>query len=611
MNRTTTMTRAFAACLLTAALAGVALAGDAPSYTLDTDPLRLANKALEKGALDEARSRYEEAVAAGYKLADAHTGLATIAVREGRFAEAEAQFRLAIDAGGGRAAEAHAGLGVVLLRRDQTEAAAAEFTAALAIDADNWLAHYGRARLHLARAEWSQAEAELARGKTCRGVAEHEDLYQQGRALLLLGTGDTAEAEKAALQAVSLNPANPENGEVLARIYTQRGVPALAIAAYEQALTAPGVQPTAPMLHQLGNLYRSQQRYNEARDQYLRAAALDSNYVPVYRDLADLLRRADRHEMAARAYLRYVADAPTDTSAWIGLATSLTALHRYDQACDAAAHARRLDPASVEAQRAFVRAGLHATDPAVKTEAADLMASLPDDGAAWTAAELLDLAAVQMDRKAYDAADSTLARAAAADSTLYQVPFQQGVLALRMGRPQVAVAHFERAAGLAPESAPVQLDLGIAHYQAGQIPEAIAALHAAVERDPTSTTARVMLAQTLAAAGDTAAAEREYREVLSQQPDSAPALRGLGFCRLRAADYQGAVTSYTQATVAEPNSADGWAGLGSAQLGLGNLDAAESAFARARSLDPKNVMLQKGTELLNQARSARKENQPR
>jgi tetratricopeptide (TPR) repeat protein len=117
-----------------------------------------------------------------------------------------------------------------------------------------------------------------------------------------------------------------------------------------------------------------------------------------------------------------------------------------------------------------------------------------------------------------------------------------------------------------------------------------------------------MLAQTLAAAGENAEAEREYREVLARQPGHAQALRGVGFCRLRAADYPGAVKAYTEAASAEPTSADGWAGLGSAQLGLGNLDAAESAFARARTIDPQNVMLQRGTELLNQARSARKEN---
>jgi len=315
--------------------------------------------------------------------------------------------------------------------------------------------------------------------------------------------------------------------------------------------------------------------------------------------------------MAARTYMRYVAVAPTDTSAWLGLAASLSELRRWDQAVDAAAHARELDPASLEAQRAYVRAGLHATDPAVKAGAADVMASLPEDSAPWTATEWLDLAAVQMERKAYDAVGTALARAAAADSTLYQVPFQQGVLALRTGQPQAAITHFERAAALAPDSAPVQLNLGLAHYQAGQMPQATAALRAAVARDPGSATAHVMLAQTLAAAGENAEAEREYRAVLASQPDNAQALRGLGFCRLRAADYHGAVKAYTDATGAEPNSADGWAGLGSAQLGLGNLDAAESAFARARSLDPKNVMLQKGTELLNQARSARKENQPR
>lgn len=597
--------------LLLAILVTAAAAAAQPSYTLDTDPLRLANRALEQGDLATARARYEEAVGAGYRLVEAHTGLATVARREGRLDAAEAHYRQALDASGGRAAEAAAGLGLILLRRGEPDLAAASFTSALAADDKNWLAHFGRALLHIERGEWAPAEAELASGRGRRGVAAGEDLYQRGRALVLLGQGDAAEAEKAALQAMSLNPSDPTNGELLARVYAARGVPALAIQAYEQALAAPGMQPTAPLLHQLGDLYRAQQKYNEAHDRYVRAVALDSTYTPVYEDLGDLLRQAGRHELAARAYLRYVEAAPADTSAWLGLASSLAELRRWDQAREAAAHARALDPASLAAQRAFARAGLHAADPAVKAEAAALMASLPADEAGFSATEWLDLAAVQIERKEYDAANATLARAAAADTTLYQVPFQQGVLALRTGQPTAAVAAFRRAGALAPESAPVQLNLGIALYQAGDAQAAIAALRGAVALDPASSTARVMLGQTLAAKGETAAAEAEYREVLARQPDNAAALRGLGFCRLRAADYAGAARAYAGATDAEPGSADGWAGLGSARLGQGDLDGAEAAFARARALDPKNVMLQKGTELLNQARSARKENQSR
>lgn len=615
MASTTRSPRMIALLLALAAAGALAGAGWTPAgaqsaYTLDTDPLRLGNKAFEQGRFDEARARYDEAVAAGYRLVDAHQGLAHVAQRLGRLDEAEAEYRLAVAASGGRAPAAQAGLGLLLLRRGRSADARPLFEQAIAADGNIWPAHYGLALLDLEAGDTAQAARRLERGAKRRGANDGEDMYHRGRALLLLAGGDLAGAEAAALSAMHANPADPEHAQLVARVYQQRGVPALAIQAYEQALAAPGAAAAAPLLHQLGNLYRDQQRFNEAHDRYVRAVAVDSTYAPVFGDLAGLLRRAGRHEAAARTYLRYLEAAPADTSAWLGLTESLLALRRYDQAAAAAVRARALDPAAEPARLAFARAAIAGSDPAVKAEAAAVLAELSAT-TSLDVALLLSLAGWQTEQQQYDAALATLARAAAADSTLHQVPFQQGVVALRAGRTDDAVAAFTRAIALEPGSASGYLNLGIAQYQTGRLDEAIPTLRQAVARDEHLTVARLMLAQALAATGENAGAEAEYRQVLAAQPDHAQALRGLGFCRLRQADYSGAAASYDRATAAEPGNADGWAGLGSARLGQGQLDAAAAAFERARAIDPRNTLLQSGIKLLEQARNSRKENEPR
>ncbi|MFO7607771.1 MAG: tetratricopeptide repeat protein, partial [Candidatus Krumholzibacteriia bacterium] len=180
------------------------------SYTLDEDPIRQGDKALERADLDEAARRYEEAVAAGYRLERAFFGLAEIAVRRGRYADAEAGYRRALAAAGDRHPIARARLGLLLLRQGREIEAQQEFDRALAEDAKVWAAHYGLARLHLAAGAWDKAKAELDHGRGRRGVAEGEDAYQHGLALYLLGTGDREGAERAALLAMHLNPGDPE-----------------------------------------------------------------------------------------------------------------------------------------------------------------------------------------------------------------------------------------------------------------------------------------------------------------------------------------------------------------------------------------------------------------
>ena len=62
--------------LMALLLAPSAAAARAPSrgYTIDVDPIRLGTKAFEEGRLDEAKAKFEEAVANDYQVHKAKAG---------------------------------------------------------------------------------------------------------------------------------------------------------------------------------------------------------------------------------------------------------------------------------------------------------------------------------------------------------------------------------------------------------------------------------------------------------------------------------------------------------------------------------------------------------
>ncbi len=584
---------------------GLARAADHPAYTMDTDPIRLGNQAFAAGQLDEARARYQEAIAADYHLDAAHLGLAWVQARLGKYQAALADYQQALAAGGAQP-EAHAGMGLILLRLGDSARAREQFEKALAVDKKLFAAHYGLALLAIAAKDWDAARAQLERGKRPKGEPALEARYHHAQALILQGTGDSDAALTEALRASTLDPTDPDFVTLVAQLYAAQGTASLALSTYEQALATPGMQPTASLLDEMGRLYEKQQLYNEASAHYLQAVQLDSTYAPALKDLADLYQRADRDELAARTALRYVALVPDNVAMWEQLANIMGNLGRWHESLDAARHARELAPDSETARFAFARAGLHGDDATAKNEAAQVMAALPDS-LPWEADDLVQLAAWQAQEKNWSAARATLARAAAMAPDLAAVPFQQGLVELKAGRADAAVPFFQRAVVLGPDSPANQLNLGIAYYQAGKIRDAIAPFRRAVALRDDLTMGRLLLAQALAVSDSLTAAQHEYTLVLAQDPENTKALRGLGFCQLRGARYQAAADAYKEAAEAEPDNADAWAGLGSAYLGLGRLEDAERAFTKARAIDPRNVMLVKGTELLNQARTAGKE----
>ncbi len=600
---------AMLACLILAALA---LAGPARAervYGLDEDPIRLGNKALEQGRLADAKTQFERAILDEYQVLRARRGLAVVAYRQGRLSDAESVYREVIAASLAQDKRedpaARAGLGLVLLRLERPAEAAPEFEKALASDPNNWDAQYGRARLLLAQGQLEPAKELLDKGAKKRGVAQGEDNYHYGMALYLLEKGISKEAENEALRALNLDSSDPQRAVLVSRIYAQRGTPAMATTALEQALQAPGMVPTAPLLDELGRLYQQQERWEDARAGYLAAVNADSSYAPALRDLADLLRMAKQHDRAARVYLRYLQLEPGDLDAQAGLVESCVEIGEYGKALEVARGALAADSTRANVRLAWARASLHDPDRAARAAAARLFASLAPDST-WTARDCLAMAEQQRESRDFDAARATLARAAALAPELPDVPFQLGMVELGAGQPAEASALLERAVALKPDAPAYRMNLGIAYLGQRRTADAVASLRQAVALNDRFTAARLLLAQALAASDSVGAAAAEYQKIVDAEPKNAKALRGLAWCRLLKAQYADAAQLYHVAIEAEPDNVDGWAGLGNASLGAGDLDAAQRALEKARSIDPENVAVKKGFELLQRARKGAK-----
>ena len=101
------------------------------------------------------------------------------------------------------------------------------------------------------------------------------------------------------------------------------------------------------------------------------------------------------------------------------------------------------------------------------------------------------------------------------------------MLYLELGRPQPAIAHFDRSAALKPQSPQAHYNLGTALIGARRLDEAAAAFRAALRLDPSYANAHNNLANVLLAQGRTDEAIQEFREVVRLQPDSDAARKNL------------------------------------------------------------------------------------
>lgn len=242
----------------------------------------LANSLRQQGRMEEAVSRYNEAlrINPAHVLALHNLGNALLAL--GRFSEAEASYRRVLEHNSG-IPETHCNMGNALLAQGHPDEAVASYRHALQLNPHLAVAHsnLGDALRDLGRAGEAAASCRAALALDAHRAETHNSL---GNALLDLGR--LPDAADSYARALSLNPRFVKAYVNVAIVLRQLGNAAEAEAMCRQALE---VDPAAAApVALLAELQADGGRFAEAETLFKRAAELDPNMPEAWAGIAHL-----------------------------------------------------------------------------------------------------------------------------------------------------------------------------------------------------------------------------------------------------------------------------------------------------------------------------------
>jgi predicted O-linked N-acetylglucosamine transferase (SPINDLY family) len=161
-----------------------------------------------------------------------------------------------------------------------------------------------------------------------------------------------------------------------------------------------------------------------------------------------------------------------------------------------------------------------------------------------------------------------------------------GVLALQVGKPQLAVDLISRAIGINPRMAGYYSNLGLALTRLGRFAQAAEAIEQSIQLNPSLTEAYCNLGDARLLAGQIEPAIAAYRSAIRLSPDRAAAHAGLGNVLQAQDDFAAAIECYRQAISLDPNVADVWNNLTNALRRTKQFEQAIEAALTAIRLKP-------------------------
>jgi tetratricopeptide (TPR) repeat protein len=161
-----------------------------------------------------------------------------------------------------------------------------------------------------------------------------------------------------------------------------------------------------------------------------------------------------------------------------------------------------------------------------------------------------------------------------------------GLIAVQVGRHDVAVEYIGQALRLKPECAEAHSNLGFVLYKQGKLAEAEACFRQALCLQPGYADAYINLGNVLRDQGKLDEAEAVYQEALRLKPGCAEAYNNLGNVPLDQGKLAEAEACFRQALCLQPGYADAHNNLGNALREQGKLDEAEASYREALRLKP-------------------------
>ncbi len=457
-----------------------------------------------------------------------------------------------------------------------------------------------------------------------RLLAEHGEvaMLRAEYAHWLFRTGRTEDARQHLTRALEALPGDPRIQLELGFVLQELGQIDDAEVEFRQALEArPNHSRTRVAL---AELLREQGEYAEAVSVVAPAAASGSNEERA-RGLTLLGRchmALGEHTKARRLLKEAVERAPASVNTWVRATHAFldsTDDEDVELALEHALRAVKLAPEVAVAYRVLAR--VHERRNAFDDARSAYKQSLAFDSQSGLARRRVLRLSLELD-------DFKTARAQAqalieSQPTEPEHHFLLGLVEARSGRPERAVAHYQKAAQLRAGKYPeAWFNCGKAYSSAGQQEKAIAAYEKAVAQRKDYAAAWNNIGRLRADRGETDAAELAYGEALAISPNYGLAWHNLGLLFYKQRRYEDATRAYERAVELRPNDrslmlklaitqrksgdpkraiatygrllkthpryATGWFNLGVAQAAAGDLEAAKAAYEAALANAPEH-----------------------
>jgi tetratricopeptide (TPR) repeat protein len=199
------------------------------------------------------------------------------------------------------------------------------------VNATNPLNYVGLGKILLAKGNTADAKTQFYKASTLGGNKNTEVMRRLAEAWLVTDTKNADEALALANNAVKVEPKNPENYIILGDAQLEKNPTdgSLPIKSYKTATTL-NPKSSKGILRE-GKLYQRGRNYQLALEKYKEALALDVNFAPAYREIAELYYLAAQPAKSIENWKKYL-DLNNSNQARYRFMTALFANKQYAEA---------------------------------------------------------------------------------------------------------------------------------------------------------------------------------------------------------------------------------------------------------------------------------------